>query len=120
MKKLLITFLVLLGLAAVCVVTCPDRQAHKDAIMPVLNYALNQQMGKLPDDGWGAIGASVGTKIIEMGLDNLLEVKNCFIFSIGQVQHEDGNETISIGILGHVFTMSKEDFSEAFDEYYNN
>ncbi len=120
MKKLFITFLVLLGLAAVCIVTCPDKQAHKDAIMPVLNYTLNQQMGKLPDDGWRAIGASVGTKILEMGIDNLLEVKNCFVCSIGQIQHEDGNETISVGILGHVFTVSKEHFSEVFDEYYNN
>ena len=33
MKSTLITLLVILGLCVIAVVTCPDRQAHKDAMM---------------------------------------------------------------------------------------
>lgn len=43
MKKFLITLLVLVGLACVALVTCPDRDAHKQAIMTVVNEKLNEK-----------------------------------------------------------------------------
>ncbi len=117
MKKFFITLLVLAGFAAVCVITCPNKQEHKDALMSVVNSKLNHEMNKLSkDDGIVLFGSAVGSKLIEMALDSKLEVKNCFVCSIGQVETEDGVNTVSVGILGHVFTTSKEEFNKAFDE----
>ena len=44
MKRFIIAILVLLGIGAVAVVTCPDRQAHKDAIMSVVNESINDEL----------------------------------------------------------------------------
>lgn len=120
MKKFLITLLILVGLAAVCVVTCPDKQEHKDALMSVVNSKLNQEMNKISEDeGLALFGSALGSKIIEVVLDNKLEVKNCFVCSIGKIETSEGINTVSLGILGHVFTTSKEEFSKAFDEAVN-
>ena len=46
MKKFLITLSILLiALAGIAVVTCPDRQAHKDAIMSVVNEKIGDERG---------------------------------------------------------------------------
>lgn len=120
MKKVLITLLVLIGLAAVCVVTCPDRQKHKEALMSLVNSKLNQEMSKISeDDGLALFGSAIGSKIIEAVLDNKLDVQNHFIYSLGQLETEEGINTVSVGVLGHVFTTSKEDFSEAVDQAKN-
>lgn len=120
MKKFLITLLIIVGLAAVCIVTCPDKQDHKDALMDVVNSKLNQEMNKISeDDGLALFGSAIGSKLIEVVLDNKLEVKNCFVFSRGLIETTDGINTVSIGVLGHVFTTSKEEFSKAFDEAVN-
>lgn len=115
MKKFFITLLVLLGIAAVGVVTCPDKQAHKDAIMSLFNSKLNQELSG-EDDGVAIFGAAIGSRIIEVVIDNRLDVKNYFVFSLGQLEKDGGPQTISIGVLGHVFTTSKEEFSKSFDE----
>ena len=115
MKKIYIVLLILLGLTAICVLSCPDKQAHKDAIMDLVNSKLNQEASKSSDDGWAALGVALGSKIFEIAIDNRLEVKNYFVCSFGQLAREEGMETVSVGILGHVFTISKEDFSNAVD-----
>ena len=120
MKKFLITLLIIVGLAAVCIVTCPDKQDHKDALMDVVNSKLNQEMNKISEDeGLALFGSALGSKIVEVVLDNKLEVKNCFVFSRGLMDTSEGVNTVSIGVLGHVFTTSKEKFSKAFDEAVN-
>lgn len=68
MKKLVITLLVFLGIGAVAVVTCPDRQAHKDAIMDVVNASIRDEMNPTSSDEeglsmlFGSIGSSVSNK----------------------------------------------------------
>jgi hypothetical protein len=44
MKKALIAIFAVLILGAVAVVTCPDKQAHKDAIMAVVNEMINEDL----------------------------------------------------------------------------
>ena len=46
MKKTIIIALVsVIVLAGVAIVTCPDKQDHKDAIMAVVNEKINDSMG---------------------------------------------------------------------------
>ena len=46
MKGLLYTLLVLLAVAGVCVVTCPDKDAHSDALKDLLNTAMTSELSK--------------------------------------------------------------------------
>ena len=65
MKKLLITLLVILGVGAVAVISCPDRQDHKDAIMEVVSGAINDELQTSDEEAqglsafFGSLGSSV-------------------------------------------------------------
>ncbi len=120
MKKFFITLAILLVvLAGVGVVTCPDKQAHKDAIMSVINEKINESVSKDSsegDEGIALFASSLGSGIVGYVLDNRLTVKNHFVFSTGELNKLDGtSERLSVGVFGHVFTFSKEDLDKALD-----
>lgn len=116
MKKLLITLLVLLGFGAVAVISCPDRQDHKDAIMEVVSGAINDELQTSDKDSQeiSAFFGSLGSSVAGYLLDNRLTVKNYFVFSIGELKDLEGVEQkVSVGVFGHVFTGGKEQLKKA-------
>ena len=120
MKKFFITLAVLLVvLAGVGVMTCPDKQAHKDAIMSVINEKINESVSKDStegDEGIALFASSLGSGIVGYVLDNRLTVKNHFVFSTGELNKLDGTrERLSVGVFGHVVTFSKDDLDKALD-----
>ena len=120
MKKFFITIAILLVvLAGVGVVTCPDKQAHKDAIMSVINEKINESVSKDSsegDEGIALFASSLGSGIVGYVLDNRLTVKNHFVFSTGELNKLDGtSERLSVGVFEHIFTLSKEDLDKALD-----
>lgn len=121
MKKSLITLLILLGLGAVAVISCPDRQDHKDAIMEVVSGAINDELQTSDKDSqeisafFGSIG-SIGSSVAGYLLDNRLTVKNYFVFSVGELKDLDGvDQKVSVGVFGHVFTGGKEQLKNAIN-----
>lgn len=113
MKKVLITLLVLLGIAAVAVVTCPDKDAHKDAIQSVINEKLNADLNAADkDNSLGALGASLGSSVSGWLLDKGLNVENHFVYSVGKIHWDGEDKKVSVGVFGHVFTFSKEELEE--------
>lgn len=44
MKKSLISIAAVLLVGIAAVMTCPDKQAHKDAIMAVVNEKINEEL----------------------------------------------------------------------------
>lgn len=116
MKKFIVFLLVLFAIAAVAVVTCPDRQSHKEAIMSVFNQKINEIASQNTDDEDLALfGAALGSTVLEYAIDNRLTVNNHFVYSTGELLKSDGPERVSIGVFGHVFTFSKEDLDRAFE-----
>ena len=119
MKKVFIAIVVLLAVAGIAVLTCPDKAAHKEAIMSVINEKINESVGKDTaegDEGIAVFASSLGSGIIGYVLDNRLSVNNHFVFSTGEIRHLDGEtERLSIGVFGHIFTFSKEDLDKALE-----
>lgn len=116
MKTPLKVFIVLLAVGLVAVVTCPDKQAHKDAIMDVVNQKINE--GLHTDDqslqGLSALFGSIGSGIAGGIVNNRLVVKNNFLWSTGEIQNLDGRyNLVSVGVFGHVFTFNKEGLDKA-------
>lgn len=119
MKKI-ITALVLIALVcAVAVVTCPDKQAHQDAIMSVVNTKINDELQTEDTDlqalsAWvGTLGSTLASSVVE----NRLTVKNHFLWSSGEFKDLEGNSSrVSVGVFGHVFTFDREDLDRAMEE----
>ena len=118
MKKVLIAITAVSIVCAAAVVTCPDKQAHKDAIMAVVNEKINEEL-KTDDAEWQGLSAlfgSLGTGIAGGIIENRLVVKNHFLWSTGEIQNLDGEyDRISVGVFGHIFTFNKEDLDKAID-----
>ena len=111
MKAFLYTIVALAALAAVCVVTCPDRDAHSDALKDMLNNVINSELsGKTGEDtGLFTVGSVLGTSIGGWVIDNMLTVENYFICSVGYVTYEGEKNLVSLGIMNHIFTAEDEE-----------
>ena len=92
-KAIIITLLVILGIGVAAIVTCPDKQAHKDAIMDVVNQKINEELHTDDQEyqGLSALFGSLGSGIASRIVDNRLVVKNHFLWSTGEFQDLDGN-----------------------------
>ena len=120
MKKVLIAILAVLVIGAVAaVVTCPDKQKHKEAIMAVVNEKIHEELQTEDEDlmelsaVFGSLGSGIAGKIV----DNRLKVKNHFLWSTGEIKDLKGEyQQISVGVFGHIFTFNKEDLDKAIDE----
>ena len=118
MKKAVIAIIAVLIAGAVAVVTCPDKQAHKDAIMDVVNQRINEELHTDDQEyqGLSALFGSLGSGIASRIVDNRLVVKNHFLWSTGEFQDLDGNyNQVSVGVFGHIFTFNKEDLDKAIN-----
>ncbi len=117
MKGLIYTFLVLLGLACVCVITCPDKNAHSEALKGLLNTVMTEEMNKSvetdEDAGWEMLGSMIGTGIGGLMIDNMLKVENYFVCSVGTMTFEGETKIVSLGLMNHVFTITEDEAKEA-------
>lgn len=111
MKALFYTLLIFIILSAVCAFTCPDKDAHKEALTEMMDEILNQEIS----EGLGIIGTDLslfdsllGTEIGEWTIDSVLDVKDYFLFSIGYITYDGEKHPVSFGIFNHVFTPDKE------------
>lgn len=119
MKKIIIVLVLIALVCAVAVVTCPDKQAHQDAIMSVVNEKINDELQTEEADlqalsAWvGSLGSTLASSIV----DNRLTVKNHFLWSSGEFKDLEGNSSrVSVGVFGHVFTFDREDLDRAMEE----
>ncbi len=117
MKKLLIGAIVLL-IAVVMVKTVPDKKAHKQAMMEAVKAFVDDEASQrgLGDNILTDLGKGIVNKTIEVALNSKLEVDNYLLFNTTYVELDDERKTLSLGILGHVFTFDKEMLREALEE----
>ena len=117
MKKCLIVLLVLLGIGAVAVVTCPDKAAHKDAIQSIVKEKIEEELKVDAENGLGGLLSGIGSSVSEWIIDKGLTVENHFVYSVGKFNTGEEIQTVSVGVFGHVFTFSKEDLDQALKQY---
>ena len=117
MKKFLIVLLVLLGIGAVAVVTCPDKEAHKDAIQSIVKEKIEEELKVDAENGLGSLLSGIGSSVSEWIIDKNLTVENHFVYSVGKFDTGKEIQTVSVGVFGHVFTFSKEDLDQALKQY---
>lgn len=117
MKGLLYTFLVILGLACVCVVTCPDKSAHSEALKELLNTVMTEELNESveteEDAGWAMLGSMIGTGLGGLMIDNMLKVDNYFVCSVGTMTFDGETKIVSVGLMNHVFTIPEDEAREA-------
>lgn len=122
------TALIIVGIVAAILiimsVTTPNKQQHEEAIcgevMGAFDKMLNDSM--MSDDGATAfmtgvmfLGKTVIAPIVEGVVSNNLRVNNYIVFSKGVMTIGGKTKTVSIGLLGHVWTVDAEDIEKVVE-----
>ncbi len=104
--KIIVAVVVVLALL---VITCPSKEKHQRVIRDQLKEAIQKELPTEDIDTenpFVKVLSAIGTTLLDTFIEKNLKVQSYGLFSIGRA----GNpaETISIGILGHVFLSPKE------------
>lgn len=106
--------LVLAAIAVGLMATCPTEQAHREAITKEMNRFIKESTDN-QGDAWGIIGNIISQKIVGVVVDNLIEVDNYGVCSVGSITLKGKTHRVSFGILGHVFTFDADDIQRALE-----
>lgn len=114
------TILIIVILAGISAVTCPDREDHVNALENVLQRTIDKELSKSSDSDDDLFGSALGSALVSsfggLFIDNMLMVDNYFICSIGTVSYGGETKVVSVGIFNHVFTASAEKLAEEASE----
>lgn len=119
MKAVLYTLLALLILGGICVVTCPDREAHSEALKDLVNQVITAELsGEEEDAGLAMFGSMIGTGLSGLVIDNMLNVEDYLVCSIGTATYDGETHVVSVGLLNHVFTIDEEKAAQIAGELF--
>ena len=117
MKKLLVLILIV-ALAIFMVLTCPDKKAHKKAMMKAVTEYIDEESD---ERGFGKniltdIGKGVVRSAASAAIDMKLKVDNYYLFNTTHINMNGEKKLLSVGLLGKVFTFDKEMLREALEK----
>lgn len=115
-----------IALAALLILTCPKPEQHKEKLAGVITATVNDAIhdsdnitgNELIDYAFKNISNAFAGKVIEAAVDNLVTVDNYVVCSLGKVHYHGKDHIVSLGLLGHIFTVDKDDLEEAAELYY--
>lgn len=104
MKRVTKAIVAVLAVSALLVGTCPGKEKHQSVIKDKLGETIKKELDAQEidtDNPFAKIIGALGSQLLDGFIENNLKVKNYGLFSLGKVG--DPSETVSFGILGHVF-----------------
>lgn len=119
MKKFLFLIVFLAVVAGALIATCPDRNAHLEAIKSVVSEVANEEMDKQSNiltTGLASISTMLTINMADTYLKSNLIIRDHTFYNIGYISYNNDLRMISFGILNHVFTLDKETAKEMMKE----
>lgn len=93
-------------IAVLLAISNPNKEQHQNCIMREISK--DNPIDLSDDSSWGyALGMSLATRF----LDNVMEVHNYGLFSLGELHFEGKSRMVTIGALGNVFYIADKDVS---------
>lgn len=117
MKKIIV-LLAIVGLCVVMLLTKPDKEAHKEAMMKAVEEFVDETAEKegFGNDFLSELGRGLLCSIAEKAIDMKLRVNDYYLFNTTHVHMNGKDKTLSLGVLGHVFTFGKDMLREALEK----
>ena len=128
MGCLLGILITLVAFAIVLILTCPKPEQHKEVLSGVITKTVNDAVNDttnttgnaLIDNAFRSISNAFAGNVIRSAVDNLVTVDNHIIYSTGKINYAGQDHIVSLGLLGHIFTVDEDDLQEAARQYYKN
>lgn len=119
MKKVTTIIIIVLCLG-ILVISCPDERKHKEAVIQMTSNAFRSEMNDAvdskEDEVYAFLGNTLASGVISLFVNFNFTVDNYFIFSVGKMNLNGKEKTVSFGILGHVFTPNRKPAPNATDK----
>lgn len=112
---LLWSTLVIIAILAVLVLTVPSRDDHLGAIKDTTRQWMGATIEQTGMGGsiLGEVAKWAGGTGADMVIDQIFTYDNYIVYSVGSFNYGTHSKTVSLGLLGHVFTFSKDDINQA-------
>ena len=110
----IVALVITVGLLIAMMVSCPKKSSHTEVLADRITSVINDEMGD--DSVILALSSLFGGSISKYVVNNCVDVKDYVLFSIGKYEYEGKSNTVSFGILGHVFTVSKERLKKELEQ----
>ena len=108
MRNFLLFILIIVFISGFSVISCPDKEAHSEAIMENINELIDEEATKdvtnESEKALALLASSLVSGISNLVIDSRLSVNNYFLFSVGKVTFDGESKIVSVGLLNHVFT----------------
>lgn len=120
LSKTIVAIAIIVIAIVVLALSCPDKQAHVNALnSAIISYFNKSVENDSTKNAESELALGLVSSIVPKVVNSRLEVKNYFIFSVGELSDEGKSETVSLGILGHVFPLGLKDPEKRIDEVIN-
>lgn len=114
----------LLLLAGLLVATCPKPEQHAEAISGVVAETMGEalQIDSIDSDdpfstAMKSLAGGATRQVVAMVVGNALTVDNYLVCSLGRIHYADKAPVVSVGVLGHVFTIDKSSLKQLAHRY---
>lgn len=113
MKKFFFLILFIVGVGVLLISTCPDQQAHHDAIKGVVSEVVNSEVDQNSIFSTGlvsmvSISNMVAVNLVDTYLKANLQIRDHIFYNAGYINYKGDLIIVSIGVLNHVFTIDQE------------
>jgi hypothetical protein len=123
MKKI-IAGILLIGVFVIAAVTCPKQEDHSKKLAQVDNQSVKNTVKEHVGGGLGgglaALSSIVTGGIVKGIVNEIIDVDNYVLFSLGKVNLPTETKIVSVGLFNQVITIDSESLSKAIEENAGN
>ena len=124
----LVFFFFLLALSVAMVITCPKEADHYEALQEVVGQVIDERIGQVIDERIGQSDSAVGEiwktigklalgKTGGIAITQMVRVDDYYLFSLGRLSFGGKERIVSVGVLGHVITPTKEQLQQEMQKH---
>ena len=110
----LVAVLALIGILIAMALTCPKKDQHVDAVLEKISYLISDTAGAENDSQ--VLGAMLGNAIAKPLVKTYLTVDDYVLFSVGHFVYNGEESTASLGVFGHVFTVTRKELKRRLEQ----
>ena len=107
----LIVFFLVIGILIAAILTCPKKDQHVATISDRISSVLNSQLTEESDE-FETLGVLLGSALATPIIRNFISVDDYVVCSVGKYTYQGEEQIVSLGVFGHVFTVSKKRIEE--------
>lgn len=104
---------------AIFAVTNPSADAHKEKVRTEASKAVEKAVGSTDNNFFSqalrSVAKMMAGSMMDEAMNQLFEYHNYIVCSMGSVEFNGKQHTVSFGILGNVYTMNADDMVKALE-----